>query len=223
MRLTRIVLPVSDVAGLAAFYGDVLGLPVESSDAAAAVQVGTTRLELRASAPLSGAHHLAFTIPVHTLTAARAWLERRAQLLTRGDQDEFEGPPAWNSRSVYFSGPDGSVLELIERRDLDVYASGPFSSADLLCVSEVGVAVQDVRALAAKLAREAEVRPYGSPAAEDFAAVGDVHGLLILVSPGRLWLPTNDRSAAVVPTALVAQGARSGRYSLGELSTLELK
>ena len=53
-------------------------------------------------------------------------------------------------------------------------------------------------------------------------AVGDVHGLLVLVTPGRPWLPTRDRLADVVPTTVEAVVGRttSGVHALGERSRL---
>ena len=214
MRLTRIVLPVLDVADAARFYRTTLGLPVQIEGGTATVTVGRSRLDLVATTEAAGAHHLAMTIPRHTFASARSWLEDRAQLLHRDDEAEFEGPPSWNSRSLYFDGPEGAVLELIERRDLPPGRSSTFSAQDLVCVSEVGIAVPDVdRAVA--LAQDAGIETYGEPAARDFAAVGDVHGLLILVRPGRAWLPTTDRKAAVNPTTVETTGPRAGTCTLG--------
>ncbi|MBV9794819.1 MAG: hypothetical protein JO016_12860 [Actinobacteria bacterium] len=104
-------------------------------------------------------------------------------------------------------GPDGQVLELIERRDLDNGVPGEFGPPGLLDVSEVGVAVPDVLAAAEKL-RTAGAPPYANEPAPGFAAVGDLHGLLILVSAGRPWRPTTDRIAQQAPVVIHAQGVK---------------
>jgi catechol-2,3-dioxygenase len=202
MHLSLVTLPVVDVAAWAAYGSDTLGLPVTVEHGAARVRVGPTVLELRpADTEPAGPHHLALTVPTGSFDAAKTWLTGGATLLDRDGQDEFEGPAGWNSRSVYFGGPERSVLELIERRDLagDERRSGSFGPGDLLALSEVGIAVADVAAAVQRLA-SLGVHPYANPPAESFAALGDVHGLLILVRPGRPWLPTTDREARSVPT-----------------------
>lgn len=223
MHLTSVFLSVRDLTGVATFYRDVLSLNVTSSGSTAHAHAGATRLELRAEDGVSGAHHLAFTIPTGKFAAAKAWLRDRAALLLDGDGgDEFETSPSWNAHSVYFEGPENAVLELIERRDLDNTTAGTFSAADLLSISEVGIAVPDVPATARNLQRSAGIAPYGDAPGKNFAAVGDVHGLLILVSPGRTWFPTTHRRAAAVATRVNAANGRPGDYPLTESSLLRL-
>ena len=223
MHLTSVSLPVLDLGLVAAFYRDLLSLDVTSSDNTAHAHVGATRLELRAETGMPAAHHLAFTIPTGKFTAAKAWLRHRTALLVVGDgRDEFDSSPSWNARSMYFEGPENAVLELIERCDLDNTTVGAFSAADLLSISEVGIAVPDVRATAQYLQRSAGIAPYGDEPGGNFAAVGDVHGLLILVSPGRSWFPTTHRRAAAVSTSVHAANGRPGDYPLTEASLLRL-
>ncbi|MGI3785952.1 MAG: VOC family protein [Janthinobacterium lividum] len=214
MNLDRVVLRVRDVDVVAGFYRTALGLPVHVGAGTATVVVGRSRLVLSGAEDVSGSHHLAMTIPRGTFPAARSWLEDRAQLLSRDGMVEFEGPAGWNSRSLYFDGPEGAVLELIERRDLPPGRSSTFSTKELLCVSEVGIAVPDVVDAVDLLQRHAGIEAYGE-VGHDFAAVGDVDGLLILVRPGRAWLPTADRCAAVSPTVVDASGPRPGSHGLG--------
>lgn len=228
MHLTLVGLPVLDVAAAARFWSTTLGLTVDSGDGLARVRVGTNVLELRRAprGAATGPHHLAVTIPTGSFDAAKAWLAPRATLLDRDGQDEFEGPAGWSSRSVYFDGPERAVLELIERRDLEGADpwSGPFGPTDLLGLSEVGVAVPDVAAVVSRLSTDAGVLPYANPPTASFAAVGDVHGLLILVAPDRPWLPTTDRRAGPVVTQVEAAvaGAGPGRHRVGALSELRV-
>jgi catechol-2,3-dioxygenase len=64
-----------------------------------------------------GAYHGAITVPEDRFAEAKAWLQERVPLLERDGLDEFALGVPWNSQSVYFEGPDGILLELIERRD----------------------------------------------------------------------------------------------------------
>lgn len=223
MHLTAVSLPVGDPRRVSAFYRDILDVDVASSDTTAQVQLGSSLLELRRQQDVPPAHHLAFTIPRGKFAAAKFWLRERATLLTDGDgKDEFETSPSWNAHSVYFDGPEDSVLELIERRDLDNPTAGRFTASDLLTISEVGVAVPDVRAAARDLQERAGIAPYGNEPGENFAAVGDVHGLLILVSPGRTWFPTGDRRAGTATTWVQAAGGKPGSHPLAGSSVLRI-
>ncbi len=185
-------------------FWERLGCPVDRVDGMVEVVVGSTRLLFRELPGMTGALHLAITIPTGTFAAAAEWIAGIATVLVDADgRDEFEGPPNWNSRSVYFDGPDQQLLELIERRDLAAAtpASGPASAVPLLSVSEVGIAVPDVLGAVGTL-RRAGLEPYANPAGEGFAAVGNVDGLVILVPPERRWFPTADRLPSTAPVVL---------------------
>jgi catechol 2,3-dioxygenase-like lactoylglutathione lyase family enzyme len=222
MQITSVSAPVRNARAAAEFYGDALGLDIAREPGAVVVTVGSTRLELVEDATSRGEVHLAITIPSNKFDAAKAWIRRRAELLATPDADEFECSPEWNAHSLYFSGPDRSVLELIIRRDLDNATPGPFSTADLLCISEVGVAVPELPALVATLGRDAGVAPYGDAWVDAFAPVGSVDGMLILVAPGRPWFPTADRTAETGPISITATGGQPGTYALGARGSLRI-
>jgi catechol-2,3-dioxygenase len=144
MLISKVELPVSDAAQAARFYGDVLGLPIRSGGGVVEVGVGLSVLLLDPGPVEPGAYHCAITVPKDRFAEAKAWLQERVPLLERNGLDEFTLATPWNSQSVYFAGPDdGILLELIARHDLPAASSSSsrFSSADLLRVSEVGLAV----------------------------------------------------------------------------------
>lgn len=190
-------------------FWERLGCPVDRADGVVEVAVGSTRLLFRELPSMTGALHLAITIPAGTFDVAAAWIAGIATVLVDADgRDEFDGPPNWNSRSVYFEGPDQQLLELIERRDLPAGAGVARASAGvstsplpLVSVSEVGIAVPDVLG-AVETLRRAGLEPYANQPVEGFAAVGDVDGLVILVSPERRWFPTGDRLPSTAPVVL---------------------
>ncbi|KQR34986.1 MULTISPECIES: hypothetical protein [Curtobacterium] len=199
MDIRQVQLATRSLDDTARFY-ERLGCPVEIVDAAVRVVVGSSLLLFRELPEMTGALHLAITIPTGTFDAAKAWIAGLTTVLGADDQDEFEGPPNWNSRSVYFEGPDEQLLELIERRDLPADADEN-TVVPLVSISEVGVPVPDVLGAVDAL-RRAGLEPYANPPGESFAAVGDADGLVILVSPDRRWFPTGDRSPSSAPVVV---------------------
>ncbi|WP_420364454.1 hypothetical protein AAEP80_11145 [Curtobacterium sp. L3-7] len=213
MQIKEALLPTRSTSTVAAFF-DRLGCVITRDGSSVTVRIGLSRMRF-VERDFDGSHHLAFTIPTGTFDKAHQWLEQRTTLLSVGDRTEFEGPGSWNSRSIYFDGPDGQVLELIERRALPIRHVESFAADDLECVSEIGVAVPDVLAAVTTL-RAAGIRPYGNKPTSDFAAVGDVDGLLILVTPGRAWFPTDSRRVADTPVTVITSVERGLMLGAGK-------
>lgn len=202
MRIRTVHLEVSDPEATGAFYRDVLDQPVDAVDGGVVVRIGMSQLSYTRSGSSRGDHHhLAFTIPADLYGGAKTWLLDRTTLLARDGQDEFECSPDWDARSLYFDGPGGSVLELIARRRLPRSGETRFAPHLITSVSEVGVAVADVPSVRRNLETRG-IAPFGG-GGDSFRPMGDDHGLVILVEPGRSWFPT-DRRSAPTPTVIVA-------------------
>lgn len=237
MEIMSVDTVTRSTAETAAYYETVLGLPVRKEIGAVEITVGRSVIRFREDPDAEGDQHYAFLVDDTRFDAARTFLEAGPGLLGDGDRTEFEAQPAWNARSLYFPGPDRSVLEVIARRDLSPdlgagHVSGakassphapgtqpvPFGPADLLSVSEVGIAVTDVVGTADRLT-DAGVGRYPDGSAT-FSPAGHIDGMLILVNPGRTWFPTSDRWVAEPPVTVVAQagaaspGVVAGRYEL---------
>lgn len=211
MHIANIDLVCADVAAAADFYGRVLeqSVDVGTDSDLASVQIGTSTLVLRRGAAGAGINHLAFTIPANRFAEAKAWLSSRVPLLTKDGADEFLLGGTWNSESVYFPGPDDSILELIARHSLDNATGHPFTGADLLCVSEIGLGVPDVPAIVDALEAHFGVARFGG-GGDEFSPVGDHDGLLIVVSQDRPWFPTGDRIARGGPLNVTLTGVKPG-------------
>lgn len=199
MKIRHLTAYVDDLDAAAGFYGVLLQLPTRTADGGVVVTVGETTMELRESHGTDACDHFAFDIPPGQLDEATSWLRSRGlEPLARDGEVQLEMPPGWNARSIYFAGPSGSVLELIARRDLDASPAAPFDATAILRVSEAGIATSDVPGDRRRLA-EIGMAPFGGVVTDGFSAVGDLHGLLILVSAGRLWMPTEDHIATMAP------------------------
>ncbi len=116
--LLETALYVEDLDRAEAFYRDVLGLAVvDSSQRLTAIAAGPRQLLLlfkRGSSlvlPLTphdaaGRQHIAFAIPAEALPAWESWLAaHRVSILERKSWDR-------GGVSLYFSDPDGHLLEL---------------------------------------------------------------------------------------------------------------
>jgi catechol-2,3-dioxygenase len=111
MRITRVLLETTSLDATATYYSDVLGLPVDRTDTIVSIRLGDALLEFTTGEPdAAGVHHLAFLVSTDAFDRSIVWLRARVPLLDLDGADEFDGPGAWDSRSVYFDGPDGSIL-----------------------------------------------------------------------------------------------------------------
>ena len=207
MLISQVELPVSDAVQAARFYGDVLALPTRTGGGVVQVEVGPSVLLLHPGPVEPGAYHGAITVPEDRFAEAKAWLQERVSPLERDGLDEFALGAPWNSQSVYFTGPDGILLELIARHDLvAAESSGRFSSADLLRISEIGLAVPDVPTAVASLQNA-----FGLPV---FGTCGRVHPTRRSrrapdCGPARPTLvPHNDRHAVAGPNCCHRRAAK---------------
>lgn len=214
------------------FYEGTLGLPVVERPGELTVTVGPSRLTFRPPAAEAGGagdaggagggafYHFAFNVPQNQILAARAWqLERTPVIPPPGNLRDPRLPDDvvhfrhWDAHSVFFWDPAGNLLEHIARHTLGNTAHGPFSSAELLCVSEIGLIVDDVAAAAATLRRTFALADYHG-ASEQFNAVGDEHGLLLVMKRGRNLGFGEGRPAGVFPTAAAIRARRPAEVAL---------
>ncbi len=217
MRIQALHLPVSDVAALQAYFRDVLQLPVDETG----IRFGWTTLRPYPAGELPvGGVHVAFNVPANRFAEATEWLKARATLqrdLEGHEHFSFEG--RWDSESIYFSGPDGLILELIGRRRLPASELlGPFHGNEITCISEVGLPAARVEDVQAQALDAFGLQPLSAPTPH-FAPLGDDEGLLIVVDATRHWFPEqkdlpNARGIEVVLRD-VTPGARIEDAGLG--------
>ncbi|GCE30124.1 hypothetical protein KDA_56080 [Dictyobacter alpinus] len=190
------------------FYTDVLGLPLLTETAASfTVQAGTTRLSFQESQQET-LYHIAFTIPTNKFKQAKDWISQRMPLLKNtAGEDEIHFTNL-HAQSFYFSDAAGHILEYMVHYDLVNETSGDFGPEDVLRVSEIGLPVEDVLAVAAQLEKQQGIVSYpaSSQASDGFAYLGDILGQLVVVKIGRPWLPTETIKAIASPVRVVVAG-----------------
>jgi catechol 2,3-dioxygenase-like lactoylglutathione lyase family enzyme len=216
VRFERVLLraPASRLPELATFYGDRLGVELESRAAGSLrLKLGETTLDL---VPAQGEpfYHFALLVPGDRFDTALGWVAERVDLL--GGVFDFD---FWDAQACYFHDPAGNIVELIAHRSIgDCGTTGDFHARELLGLSELGLVGEqatmalELRSLGLELWDGTVDEP------KQLAFLGEQARTLILAPPGRGWLPTGRPSephGLQVDLAGVEAGAVSlegGRY-----------
>lgn len=208
MRIRDLSLPATDPAALAAYFADVLQMDVDGG----AIVIGWSTIHpVPADSPSTGRVHLAFTVPDNRFAEAMAWLRERSPLQRSPDGKEYFALESnWKSQSVYFTGPDGLILELIGRKRLPHSShTGPFHGSEITCLSEVGLPVDEVPDTQCRLADAFGLTPLSQPS-DAFAPMGDDEGLLIVVDATRRWFPEQRDLPTAVGIEVAIEAAQRG-------------
>ena len=215
MRLLEITLDAADLAAAYGFYAGDLGLPVSRRTAdSLTLQAGASRLTFRRGEASGAApfYHFAFNIHPARFERARASVAAVTTLIHDLDGREVFDFRSWDATACYFLDPLGNVGELIARRQLRSEAAP--ADPGILSVGEIGLVTGDVPGLTKRLVAELGANVYRDSAGEDFAALGNEHGLLILVSQGRTWYPDTGRAAIVASLAVLLEAGDGQRWRI---------
>lgn len=192
MHIRELKLLTSRLAEQKEFYTQTLGLPLmDEQNDHIAIQVDATMLIfMQAQEGSEPYYHFAFNITENKLLQAKAWIAERSISLSRDDPDNWYST-SWNSNALYFYDPAGNIVEFIARHTLANAQEGPFTEQDILCVSEIGLVPDNVATTVTTLREKVGVEVYRGSVSEEFAALGDEHGLFILSRRGRTWLASD--------------------------------
>ncbi|MEO8512062.1 MAG: hypothetical protein ABI543_00750 [Ignavibacteria bacterium] len=189
MEIIELQLFANSIKDLRTFYSDVLGLTVSELDISKIkIKVGTTDLVFIQDKNTTPYYHFAINIPENQINEAIEWLKPKVSLIESDDSPLIDFPN-WNAHSVYFYDPAGNIVELIARHDLDNSTTEPFSGKSFLNISEIGMPVEDVKAIHDKLSEKFGQNLW-SGNLDTFSAIGDQNGLFIVVTTHRNWYPT---------------------------------
>ena len=214
------------LSAMKAFYGKTLDLAIpEEGDDRFTVEAGETRITFVSGGELVGGrppfYHFAFNIPENKILKALEWQQKRTPMLAIPERNRAAGfPPEvvdyshWNAHSIFFLDPAGNVVEYIARHDLKNGDTAPFSWADILYASEIGLVVDDVAGTAAKLKEVATVTQYRG-GSDQFVAMGDEYGLLLVMNRGRVidFTANPENGVRVYRTAVTVRGPKASKYN----------
>lgn len=191
MQIKELHLQTGDLPGTRKFYQEVLGLNLEkSSSTQLGFRLPGSLLAFHASV-IKPQYHFAFSVPNNKVHEAADWLSDKAELIPLQDQQLVADFKSWNAEAVYFFDNNRNIVEFIGRRDLPDHSDKAFDSTSILSVNEVGIVTTNVNRTCSDLISQHDLHYFPKQAPlEDFAAVGDDDGLLIVVSDNRNWYPT---------------------------------
>jgi hypothetical protein len=217
----------ASMAAMKTFYGKTLDLGIAGERADRfSVMAGETRLTfVQTSDTVDGRppfYHFAFNIPENKIVKALEWQKARTPMLAIPEANRAAGHPPevvdyrhWNAHSIFFLDPAGNVVEYIARHDLKNGDNHPFGFTDILYASEIGLIVDDVAATAAALKDLAGVASYRGES-DQFTAMGDESGLLLVMKRGRVVDFTGNQAngVRVYPTTVTVRGTKAAKHAI---------
>lgn len=193
MNFKHIKLYSANLSAQKNFYIQLLGLElIAEGTNYFTIQVGQTALSFEAQ---EGAkpYHYAFNIPSNQGENAVNWLKERVSILDVEGEDLVDFY-YWNAEAMYFYDEDKNIVEFIARKNLNIQHAGPFDSTQILEISELGIPTHSVEGIYQSIQHYFPVELY-SGNLERFAALGDEHGLFIVINKEqKKWMPRNDEA-----------------------------
>lgn len=203
MHIKEIILYTPDIGILKLFYSEILELPVNyKSENTISFAAGNSLLTfIKGSKRVRPFYHFAFNVPPDKFRESKEWITSAGlSLISLNGEDEFDFK-SWNAHSVYFYDPADNIVELISRHGLKKEDTEKHFGDLILNISEIGLPVSDVKTAIEKIKSFTGI-PFYSGDNESFAAMGDEHGLFIIVKEGRKWFP-DCQNAEVFPLTVV--------------------
>jgi catechol 2,3-dioxygenase-like lactoylglutathione lyase family enzyme len=203
--------PASSMAALHRFYVERLGVGAGSGpgdDLSLTAGAATIRF-VAAAGSARPFYHFALLVPGNRYDAAREWVERQTELLTRpGETMTTFRFDSWKANACYVHDPAGNIVELIAHHGVCDHAStGGFSGGEIAGISEVGIVATDPAAAVQTLAG-AGLRMWSGDVQgpEALAFVGRHAHTLIVCPRARLWMPTMQPAELHPLTAVLRDG-----------------
>ena len=205
MHIQELILKTTSLSRTRLFYTKTLELTIANeTDESISFNVGRSIITFEAAKDIKPIYHFAFNITNNKFSDSFEWINRKLDILP------VEGLPIaiynnWNAESFYFYDNNGNILEFIVRFGLPYHSALPFSVNDIVEISEIGIAAENVKE-AAQHFNKYNI-PYFAKSAptEDFTAMGDDNGLLIISKTKRNWVPTH-KPALPYPLTIKADG-----------------
>ncbi|OPG95116.1 hypothetical protein B2I21_27895 [Chryseobacterium mucoviscidosis] len=214
MQIKKVNLLTDQMEAMKQFYGTLLELELlKENTTVVSFRTGGSILSFQqAPGQDKPFYHVAFTIPTNQLAAAKKWVQdRNISLLSKDDKDEFYFP-YWDATAFYFYDPSGNLMEFIAHHSLDNAVDETFDSGQLLCISEIGLPVDDVPDTISTMNGKYHLEPFAGDG-KQFAPIGDAEGMFIVIDKELPWFP-DGRMPGVFATEVKVETGQTGSISL---------
>src|SRR5690606_23819413 len=191
MKIKELTLYTNQLEAQKDFFETTLGFAIHKEDDDVFwIQVGWTKFCFKRSHE-TYQYHYCFLIPGNKLQEALEWVESNVKIIETEGNEKVVFFDTWNAHSFYFYDAVGNVVECIVRHDLQNDSDKPFSTADFLCINEIGLGTNDIIKTNQQLEDYLGTR-FWKGDTKRFAANGSQEGLFLL--PNYLvkdtWFPT---------------------------------
>ncbi|MED3910733.1 VOC family protein [Peribacillus simplex] len=189
------------------FYVDVLGFElISQTDDGFEMKAGESVLEIKKyhhqEKPF---YHFAMNIPTNLFTSAKAWAKSKVELTREDDEDEVFFSYS-DAHAFYFLDPSGNIVEFISRYSVSPTSEAEsFSVQNVLCISEINITTDEVRALGNQLISNGVPVRNGEEIREDglnFMGEHEAGSFLLLGPRKRRWI-FSDKVSEIFPLSLV--------------------
>jgi catechol-2,3-dioxygenase len=193
MLIKEIKLLTNDLQATKNFYKQVLELEIVfENDFFISFRAGQSLLTFQEVKKKNPVYHFAFNIPCNQIEEALYWLKSKTEIIKTDAQSIIVDFKNWSAKAVYFFDNNGNILELIARFDLKNEDFDEFTSNSIVSISEIAIVTDNVLETANDLIFFFNINYFDKQSpSEEFAALGDDHGLFILSKAGRNWFLTD--------------------------------
>lgn len=197
MKIPELQLLSSNIPKTQKFYQEILGMPIiHADDSCIKISAGQSTLQFNKVNNQNPFYHFAFTIPANKFDEASAWANNKLELIPITPASSIANFKSWNAKAFYFYDNNQNIVEFIARFDLDNNSDKEFDGSSIFSISEIGIVVDNANAYSEKLLKEHGLNFFSRQIPQDgFVAIGDNHGLLIVVNNKRNWYPTSKPAA----------------------------
>ena len=193
MNISELQLLSPNITQTKKFYNEILGMRIIHADESSIkISAGQSTLLFKKVNGQNPFYHFAFNIPANKFNEAFAWANKKVELIPITPTSNIADFKNWNAKAFYFYDNNQNIVEFIARFDLDNNSDKVFDGSSIYSISEVGIVVDNAKAYSKKLLEEQGLNFFSrQPPQDDFVAIGDDHGLFIIVNNKRNWYPTN--------------------------------
>jgi catechol-2,3-dioxygenase len=193
MNFEKITIYSANLAAQKVFYTETLGFELLAEKPHCfSLKTGKTVLQF-VEKQAATTYHYAFNIPSKQGGEALAWLKKRVAVLAWNGADLVDFSD-WNAEAMYFYDKDDNIVEFIARKNLNIPTIAKFDASQVMEVSEMGTPTKNVQGVYDRLSQFFSIEKYSGDFSR-FAAMGDEHGLFIVIdNQQKKWIPTDDEA-----------------------------